>query len=327
MKLEWKEIDGFGGKYLISNTGRVINTNYNKSGQPKEIMANQDVNGYMVVNLTCQNKSNPRFVHRLVMMTFQPIDNVKEMQVDHIDNDRTNNNLSNLRWVSRKYNNGRKHARKMRSQNYYSKRHPDEFIRAEKDGETKYFINQREAADYIGCSKVAITLALSKRVEHIHKAYGWTLTYVPKTECNELAKKIDQDKIEKEMLIINRREEHKKNTEQLRNEMRKEINMEINKLKNELKELKTKAEDAKYQYEGLTREIERVKKQIAALDFNHQKWDLHAVLQYTESGELVKEWKSAHEIQKEMGIDVRPAIKGLKDNHIKGFIWKYKIER
>jgi len=54
-------------------------------------------------------------VHRLVCMAFHPIDNPQDYQVDHIDNNPMNNTASNLRWVTRKFNNSRKHARQMKS--------------------------------------------------------------------------------------------------------------------------------------------------------------------------------------------------------------------
>lgn len=44
-------------------------------------------------------------------------------QVDHIDNDKTNNVVSNLRWVSRKFNNSRPHAIAMRKKNHKTTSH------------------------------------------------------------------------------------------------------------------------------------------------------------------------------------------------------------
>lgn len=43
-------------------------------------------------------------VHRLVLETFNPIENSHLFYVDHIDGKRNNNQLSNLRWVSAKEN-------------------------------------------------------------------------------------------------------------------------------------------------------------------------------------------------------------------------------
>ena len=43
-------------------------------------------------------------VHRIIMETFYPIDNMKDLLVDHIDGNRANNNINNLRWVSHQEN-------------------------------------------------------------------------------------------------------------------------------------------------------------------------------------------------------------------------------
>ncbi len=62
-------------------------------------------------------------------------------QVDHIDNDKTNNVRSNLRWVSRKFNNSRPHAIAMRKKNYRHASHSHQFVKATKDNKVMYFKN------------------------------------------------------------------------------------------------------------------------------------------------------------------------------------------
>ena len=64
-------------------------------------------------------------VHRVVCQAFHPIENAEGMCVDHIDNNRTRNCQSNLRWVTKKFNNSRKHARMMKSMNNRMTTHPD----------------------------------------------------------------------------------------------------------------------------------------------------------------------------------------------------------
>ena len=90
--MQFKDIEGFEDKYWITDTGEVISK---KTGNQRKLL--DDYDGYLRVNLS----ANKRFgVHILVAKAFIPNpDNLTE--VDHIDNDRHNNNVNNLRWVSR----------------------------------------------------------------------------------------------------------------------------------------------------------------------------------------------------------------------------------
>jgi len=63
-----------------------------------------DVDGYMKVKFRVNGKIVTKKVHRLVAETFIPNPN-NLPQVNHKDNDRTNNNVSNLEWCSSAYNN------------------------------------------------------------------------------------------------------------------------------------------------------------------------------------------------------------------------------
>ena len=98
------EIKGW-DKYLISECGNIIVNSYNDR---KLIISNQIINGkltgYKYVALIDENKKVHRIaVHRLVAMTF--IDNVDNLpEIDHIDKNRSNNHVSNLRWRSIKDN-------------------------------------------------------------------------------------------------------------------------------------------------------------------------------------------------------------------------------
>lgn len=77
--------------YEVSNLGRIRN-------KLNKILLNGCIskNGYVIYSLEDKNY----FAHRIVLQSFQPIDNSEEMTVDHINGIKTDNTLSNLRWLS-----------------------------------------------------------------------------------------------------------------------------------------------------------------------------------------------------------------------------------
>lgn len=90
----WKSIDDF-PKYQVSDQGRIKNIQTDRI-----FTGSKDAFGYMHVRLV-----NPyggitlKKVHRLVAEAFLPNPESKPI-IDHIDGDKTNNALSNLRWVT-----------------------------------------------------------------------------------------------------------------------------------------------------------------------------------------------------------------------------------
>ena len=99
----WKNINGYNGKYQISNLGRIRDTNYRNTNKIKirKILINNW--GYQYVKITENGKIIHYFIHRLVYETF--IGKIPDnMQVNHIDEDKTNNSLSNLNLLSPKDN-------------------------------------------------------------------------------------------------------------------------------------------------------------------------------------------------------------------------------
>jgi len=92
----WYPIRGFETMYQVSNHGRVMSL---KCGRTK-ILRPSLTHGYPSLCLSKDNKKQTHRIHRLVADAFlQPIDGKPE--VDHIDRNRANNHLSNLRYADR----------------------------------------------------------------------------------------------------------------------------------------------------------------------------------------------------------------------------------
>jgi hypothetical protein len=112
----WKPIPNYDGYYEASNTGLVrgLSRKIETVNGPRKIEGSlirpfYNKFGYQLVTLY-KNGSKKKFqVHRLVMITFKGIDNIRP-EVNHIDGDKTNNNLNNLEWCTSQENS--KHAHK-----------------------------------------------------------------------------------------------------------------------------------------------------------------------------------------------------------------------
>ena len=99
----WKDIEGYEGLYQISNYGRVKSLNYAKQGKEKILKDRISNSGYKRVNLSKSGERKTYYVHRLVAETFIPNPNGYS-EVNHKDEDKSNNNIDNLEWCTSKYN-------------------------------------------------------------------------------------------------------------------------------------------------------------------------------------------------------------------------------
>ena len=93
-----KDIAGYEGLYGITSEGDVYG--YKRKGFLKPA---SHKNGYLYVYLSKNNKLKKHYIHRLVAMAYIPNpENLPE--VDHKDNNKTNNCVNNLQWLSHKDN-------------------------------------------------------------------------------------------------------------------------------------------------------------------------------------------------------------------------------
>lgn len=99
MREEWKNVKYYENKYQVSTFGRVRNK------VTRRILTHGlNRNGYHRVNLYDESGMKSKFVHRLVAQAFKPNPENKP-QVNHIDEDKANNNVNNLEWMTAKENN------------------------------------------------------------------------------------------------------------------------------------------------------------------------------------------------------------------------------
>ena len=167
---EYKIIQGF-ENYEVSTFGNVRNI---KTGRILKPLLNKD--GYKRTHL----KNTDQKIHRLVASAFIPNPNNKPC-IDHIDGDRTNNNISNLRWVSHSENSMNKglHSNNISGKSgvHYNKR--------SNRWEVKISINKKET--YIGSYKTFDEAKFERnRQERIH--YG---------EFRRLQQEIDEKEFER----------------------------------------------------------------------------------------------------------------------------------
>ena len=105
MQEEWKPVVGYEGLYEVSNLGRVKSLPRNGTIKTEKILRQYE-NGYGYLHVGLRNNGlKTKLVHRLVADAFlNYISKKGDIVIDHIDNNKQNNILSNLQIISHREN-------------------------------------------------------------------------------------------------------------------------------------------------------------------------------------------------------------------------------
>jgi hypothetical protein len=177
---EWRDIGGYEGSYQVSNFGRVksldrvVMGRWGTDRRIKEKVLKEFVsrNGYCIIELCLDGVRKKHLVHRMVAKAFV-LGEKDGDQVNHIDEDKTNNNSNNLEWCTPRENVGKYHSTKY----YTSKRlnvhwsNLEEIwkVTAYRDSEHRYIGMFYKESDAISASDYLDEFGYEKAIEKYKK--------------------------------------------------------------------------------------------------------------------------------------------------------------
>ena len=148
--------------YTVTSEGEFFSDN---SGKMKT--RNRAGTEYQIINFMKQDGKKKTYrAHRLVLMAFNPINNMENLEVNHINGDKTDNRLENLEWCTPSEN--QKHAFKIGLQKARRGEESNFSKLSENDIKSIFDLReqgllQKEIADIVGCTRSNISYILNHK--------------------------------------------------------------------------------------------------------------------------------------------------------------------
>ena len=181
------ELNGFENKYKVCNDGRIWSEYLQGFLKPYVSKG-----GYLRVKVNFGDRNKKFMAHRLVAMAFINNENPNIFtQVDHINNDRTDNRVENLRWVTPKENTY--HAIEQGNRDWYEY----EFIDA-KTGETLIFSNATKICKYFSIKCPYNTIgkyANTNKPVEFGRFAGWIINRKPVVKVQRPSSAEEQEQV------------------------------------------------------------------------------------------------------------------------------------
>ena len=166
----WATIKGFEGLYEVSNMGNVRSLKY---GKIKILKLAKNKFGYYYVILSKNGKTKHFTVHRLVANAF--IENPNNYpQINHKDENKTNNKVENLEWCNNQYNKRYSNSKQV--------------MGISENGRKTILLDATRDGDLLGFSYSNISKAANGKFNKIgnHRYKGIEWYYIPKGLYNFL---------------------------------------------------------------------------------------------------------------------------------------------